>query len=49
MVKLVDTADLKSAASLIGAYRFDSGSRHHRNATANEALHEKVGYIHVTL
>ena len=28
MVKLVDTADLKSAA-FKQAYRFDSGSRHH--------------------
>ncbi len=29
VVKLVDTSDLKSAASLIGAYRFDSGPGHH--------------------
>ncbi len=28
MVKLVDTADLKSAASRNGACRFDPGSRH---------------------
>ena len=28
MVKLVDTADLKSVASRNGACRFDSGSRH---------------------
>jgi hypothetical protein len=31
MVKLVDTRDLKSLASVKGAYRFDSGSGHQIN------------------
>ena len=30
VVKLVDTSDLKSAASVIGACRFDSGPGHHQ-------------------
>jgi hypothetical protein len=34
VVKLVDTSDLKSAASVKGAYRFDSGLGHQKLATA---------------